>query len=69
MEPKCALLLREAGPGDRILLPRAWQEGCRRALRNGCARRGRVWPAWSGSGLFETVRTIVVRKTGLAGGC
>jgi hypothetical protein len=24
--PKCALLLREAGPGDRILLPRAWQE-------------------------------------------
>jgi hypothetical protein len=26
LEPKCALLLREAGPGDRILLPRAWQE-------------------------------------------
>jgi hypothetical protein len=25
--PKCALLLREAGAGDRILLPRAWQEG------------------------------------------
>jgi hypothetical protein len=24
--PKCALLLREAGPGDRILLPRAWLE-------------------------------------------
>ena len=24
--PKCALLLREAGAGDRILLPRAWQE-------------------------------------------
>lgn len=24
--PKCALLLREAGPGDRILLPRAWQD-------------------------------------------
>lgn len=23
--PKCALLLREAGPGDRILLPRAWE--------------------------------------------
>jgi len=23
---KCALLLREAGPGDRILLPRAWHE-------------------------------------------
>ncbi|ALK96951.1 hypothetical protein AB595_04565 [Massilia sp. WF1] len=26
VEPKCALLLREAGPGDRILLPRAWHE-------------------------------------------
>lgn len=26
LAPKCALLLREAGPGDRILLPRAWQE-------------------------------------------
>jgi hypothetical protein len=25
LAPKCALLLREAGPGDRILLPRAWQ--------------------------------------------
>jgi hypothetical protein len=23
---KCALLLREAGPGDRVLLPRAWQD-------------------------------------------
>jgi hypothetical protein len=23
--PKCALLLREAAPGDRILLPQAWQ--------------------------------------------
>jgi hypothetical protein len=26
IDAKCALLLREAGPGDRILLPRAWQE-------------------------------------------
>jgi hypothetical protein len=26
LEAKCALLLREAGPGDRVLLPRAWQE-------------------------------------------
>jgi hypothetical protein len=25
IEAKCALLLREAGPGDRILLPRCWQ--------------------------------------------
>jgi hypothetical protein len=27
LAPKCALLMREAGPGDRILLPRDWQEG------------------------------------------
>ena len=26
LAPKCALLLREAAPGDRILLPHAWQE-------------------------------------------
>jgi hypothetical protein len=25
--PKCALLLREAGPGDRIVLPHAWRDG------------------------------------------
>ena len=25
LAPKCALLLREAAPGDRILLPQAWQ--------------------------------------------
>lgn len=27
LAPKCALLLREADSGDRVLLPRAWQEG------------------------------------------
>jgi len=26
LAPKCALLLREAAPGDRILLPHAWQD-------------------------------------------
>jgi hypothetical protein len=26
VDAKCAVLLREAGPGDRILLPRAWQD-------------------------------------------
>jgi hypothetical protein len=26
IEAKCALLRREAAPGDRVLLPRAWQE-------------------------------------------
>lgn len=25
LEPKCALLAREAAPGDRILVPRAWE--------------------------------------------
>lgn len=25
LAPKCALLLREAGPGDRIVLPQAWR--------------------------------------------
>ena len=27
LAPKCALLLREAGPGDRIVLPYAWRAG------------------------------------------
>lgn len=35
--PKCALLLREAAPGDRVLLPRAWEAelppGWREALK------------------------------------
>jgi hypothetical protein len=38
VNPKCALLLREAGPGDRILLPRAWQE----QLPDGFAERLRM---------------------------
>jgi hypothetical protein len=25
--PKCALILRQAGNGDRVLLPKAWQDG------------------------------------------
>jgi hypothetical protein len=25
--PKCALLLREAGPGDRIVFPHSWRDG------------------------------------------
>ena len=37
MGPKCALLLREAAPGDRILLPRAWQD----ALPDGFAEQVR----------------------------
>jgi hypothetical protein len=37
VEPKCALIAREAAPGDRILLPKAWQpqlpEGFAEGLR------------------------------------
>jgi len=36
--PKCALLLREAAPGDRILLPQAWQA----ALPDGFAQQVRA---------------------------
>jgi len=38
LEPKCALLLREAAGGDRILLPQAWQG----ALPDGFADRLRA---------------------------
>jgi hypothetical protein len=38
--PKCALLLREAAPGDRILLPRAWQEGLPQGFAAGIAAAG-----------------------------
>lgn len=38
LAPKCALLLREAAPGDRILLPQAWQD----ALPDGFAARLRA---------------------------
>jgi len=38
--PKCALLLREAGPGDRILLPRAWQEQLPEGFAEGLRAQG-----------------------------
>jgi hypothetical protein len=40
MAPKCALLLREAGPGDRILLPRAWQDGLPAGFVEGVRAQG-----------------------------
>jgi hypothetical protein len=40
MLPKCALLLREAGPGDRILLPRAWQEQLPAGFAEGVRAQG-----------------------------
>jgi hypothetical protein len=40
VEPKCALLLREAGPGDRILLPRAWQDALPEGFAEGVRAQG-----------------------------
>jgi hypothetical protein len=40
LAPKCALLLREAAPGDRILLPRAWQEQLPDGFAAGIAAAG-----------------------------
>ncbi|MGJ7916343.1 hypothetical protein ACI48D_12825 [Massilia sp. LXY-6] len=40
VQPKCALLLREAGPGDRILLPRAWQEQLPEGFAEGLRAQG-----------------------------
>ena len=42
------------GAGDRILLPRAWQDALPARLRGtACARAARAWPASSGSGSFD----------------
>lgn len=38
--PKCALLLREAGPGDRIVLPHAWRAGLPAGFADGVRARG-----------------------------
>ena len=40
LAPKCALLLREAGPGDRILLPQAWEDGLPDGFAQGVRARG-----------------------------
>jgi hypothetical protein len=40
VDPKCALLLREAGPGDRILLPRAWQDALPAGFAEGMRAQG-----------------------------
>ncbi|MCA1245787.1 hypothetical protein [Massilia sp. MS-15] len=40
LAPKCALLLREAAPGDRILLPRAWEAGLAPGWREDIRARG-----------------------------
>jgi hypothetical protein len=38
--PKCALLLREAGDGDRVLVPRAWQADLPAGMAQALRERG-----------------------------
>ena len=40
MAPKCALILREAGPGDRVLLPKAWQGSLPPGFADGLLAQG-----------------------------
>jgi hypothetical protein len=40
LAPKCALLLREAGPGDRIVLPHAWRAGLPQGFAEDVRARG-----------------------------
>ena len=40
LAPKCALILREAGPGDRILLPKAWESALPQVMREALRARG-----------------------------
>jgi hypothetical protein len=38
--PKCALILREASPGDRVLLPKAWQAALPPGFADGLLAQG-----------------------------
>jgi len=40
LAPKCALIEREAAPGDRVLLPRAWEAGLPPGLRDALRQKG-----------------------------
>jgi hypothetical protein len=40
LAPKCALLLREAESGDRVLVPRAWQDGLPAGMADELRARG-----------------------------
>jgi len=40
LAPKCALILREAGPGDRILLPKVWESALPQGMREALRARG-----------------------------
>jgi hypothetical protein len=40
LAPKCALISREAAPGDRVLLPSAWQAGLPEYFAHGLRAKG-----------------------------
>jgi hypothetical protein len=40
LAPKCALLLAEAGPGDRVVLPQAWRDALPDGFADGLRARG-----------------------------
>jgi hypothetical protein len=40
LAPKCALIVREAGPGDRVLLPREWEAALPQGMREALRERG-----------------------------
>ena len=40
LAPKCALIAREAGPGDRVLLPKEWEGALPQGLREALRERG-----------------------------
>jgi len=40
LAPKCALIEREAQPGDRVLLPRAWEGGLPPGMRDALRAKG-----------------------------
>lgn len=40
LAPKCALIVREAGPGDRVLLPKEWEGALPAGMRDALRARG-----------------------------
>ena len=40
LAPKCALIAREAGPGDRVLLPKEWENALPQGMRDALRARG-----------------------------
>jgi hypothetical protein len=50
VQPKCALIEREAAAGDRVLLPRAWEAQLPAGLREALRARGASLAVSTGSG-------------------